>query len=258
MRQWLVIFFLLVVNLSFAWAQDEAPTAPGTTPAPPATGEKAPAQPVELISPVDGGPVQGWRIEAFSTGGVDTDFCYLNASASYYQRLIATDPRTGYTGYPEDFAPNLREPLSAKVIARIKKELPKKYDLALLEPWDRYEILAQIYIWRGMPAKDIANAYLRATYTMRGLELSEDQRDRENELRREAIRHLERAMDDAQFTLPEIPQVKYLIGELYRRSGDFKKALRYFKDAGKLKNRPEWLDEWIIRQTARAHAYDAS
>jgi tetratricopeptide (TPR) repeat protein len=257
------IFLLVCLSLLWmvnAWAQDDAaePT-PEASPAPPPVEKiQPPAEKVALVSPLDNGPVEGWRIEAFSTLGVDSDFCYLNASESYYQKLIATDPRTGYTGYPDDFLPNLKQPLPLKVVEKIKKKIPKMFDLKKLEPWDRYEILARIYIWRGMPEKDIGNAYLRATYTMRGLYYGEAERERERDLRKQAIKYLDRALEKAQFPLSESSQVKYLIGDLYRRNGKFGAAISNFEDAAKMKNKPEWLDEMIIRQKARAYAYDES
>ncbi len=267
-----IVVSTLMVAAGFAWAAESSPQpvdaspAPESSPAPAgapgigadqvAPAAKPLAEKVELLSPIDGGPVQGWRITAFVTAGVDTDFAYLNASESYYQKLIATDPRTGYTGYLDDFAPYLKAPLPAKVVEKIKKKLPQMFELGRLEPWDRYAILAQIYIWRGMPAKDIGNAYLRATYTMRGLAISGGERDREQELRKLAIEYLEEAGEKAQFGMDQLPQLKYLIGDLYRRNGKFSKAIDYFDDAMKIKSRPEWLDEMIIRQKARAYGMD--
>jgi tetratricopeptide (TPR) repeat protein len=272
MRRCLILIAALFLAAGLVWAADSSPQpAPDASPAPPsapppqspvAAPDRAEAatvpmaEKVQLLSPIDGGPVDGWKIGAFVTAGVDTDFCYLNASESYYQKLLATDPRTGYTGYVDDFPPNLKTPLSADLVEKIRKKIPKMFDLKRLEPWDRYAIVAQIYIWRKMPAKDIANAYLRATYTMRGLALSSAERDREIELRKKAIQYLLDADEAADFTMAETPQVKYLIGELYRRNAKFDKALDYFNDALKLKNRPEWLDEMVIRQKARAYGYD--
>jgi tetratricopeptide (TPR) repeat protein len=253
-----VLISLWLLFAASVWAQTpDATPAPEATPAPtPAQGEEQLAKKVRFTSPIDGGPVDGWQVETFVTSGVDSDFCYLNASASCYQKLIATDPRSGYTGYAEDFLPNLKAPLPQAVIDNVKKKLPKMFNLAQLEPWDRYAIVAQIYIWRKMPAKDIGNAYLRATYTMRGLALGFDERKREIALRKLAIKYLLRAQDKAEVPLAEIPQLKYLIGDLYRRNGEFKTAIRYFDDAAKIKNRPEWLDELLIRQKARAFAWD--
>ncbi|MDP8222758.1 MAG: DUF2225 domain-containing protein [Candidatus Lernaella stagnicola] len=253
-RTWLIVAAIFLLAISAA-AQDPTPAPADATPPEPVV-VKVLATPIELISPIDKGPVSGWRIDAFTTAGVDTDFCYLGASKSYYEKLIATDPRTGYTGYPGDFYPNLEKPLAPEVVKNIGKILPKEYNLGKLEPWDRYEILAKIYTWRGMPDKDIANAYLRATYTMRGLSLGENERKRVQKMRKLAIRHFKIAMDKADFKLSESPQLKYLIGDLYRRNGQFRKALRYYNDAAKMRNRPEWLEEMIIRQSARAHAYD--
>jgi len=244
---------LLLIGLAFAADETPAPAAPA--PAEPAP-QSTPAQAVELICPIDHQPISGWHIEAFATSGVDSDFCYLNASESYYQKLIATCPNDGYTGYEDDFLPLLKNPLPAKVVEKIKVKLPKEFDLKKLEPWDRYAILAQIYIWRGLPEKEIANAYLRATYTMRGLALGRNEKKMEKELRGQAIDYMEEAAAKAQFPLPDVPQVKYLIGDLYRRNGKFSKALRLYDDAAKMKNRPEWLDEMILRQKARAYAYD--
>jgi tetratricopeptide (TPR) repeat protein len=255
---WLALGLLAA---TLAWAQEATPP-PDATPAPEAKPAEPPpaeqlAKKLQLISPMDNLPVDGWKVETIVTRGVDTDFCYLNASDSYYQKLIATDPRSGYTGYPEDFYPALKSPLSPDVVEKVKKKLPKLFPPpARMEPWDRYEIVAQIYIWRKMPEKEIGNAYLRATYTMRGLALGADERQREHDLRDKAIDYLREAETKAQFSLAESPQVKYLIGDLYRRNGEFKKAIRFFEDAGKLKNRPDWLDEMIVRQRARAYAYD--
>jgi len=255
MKRIVLLLLVLAAIAGLVWAQEPTP-APTPAPETPPPEKPALAKKIQLLSPIDGGPVEGWEIDQIITRGVDTDFCYLNASDSYYQKLIATDPRTGYTGYPGDFLPNLKQPLPADVIEKVRKKIPKQFDLQKLEPWDRYAIMAQIYIWRKMPEKEIANAYLRATYTMRGLELGESERKRERELRAEAIDYLIEAEEKAQFPLSEAPQVKYLIGELYRRNGKFSKAIRYFEDAVKMKNRPEWLEEMILRQKAHAYAHD--
>lgn len=246
----LLLLSLLVVGP--AWAQE----TPAATPEPAPT--VAPTKKVELISPVDQQPLTAEVVEAFQTSGVDPDFCYIGASESYYQKLIVTDPRSGYTGYVDDFFPELKKPLSAEVLKKIKRDLPKRFDLTKLEPWDRYEIMARIYIWRGLSNAQIANAYLRATYTMRGLALGEKERKREIKLRKQAIKYFKLAMANTEFKLAELPQLKYLIGELHRRNGKFSKAIGFFDDAGKMKNRPEWLDEMLIRQKARAFAYDDS
>jgi len=257
------VFVLLLAALALVYAETPTPEPTPDVPAELSTEGATPtdrqpmAKKIELVCPVDGETVTGWEIAAFHTAGVDTDFCYLGASESFYQKLIFTCPKCGYTGYREDFPPHLTK-LPAKVVKKIKKKIPKLVNLEKLEPWDRYAILAQIYIWRDKPNKDIGNAYVRATYTMRGLALGRNEIKQERWLREQAIKYLIKASRRGEFPLNEVPQVKYLIADLLRRNRHFKKAISYYQDAAKLKNRPEWLDEMIIRQMARAHAYDDS
>jgi hypothetical protein len=263
---WLVMLVALLGAFAWAMAQtgEPSPTPAAVSPTPasgppaaPGAGRQPIAEKIELTCPVCGAKTPGWKITAFVSSGVDTDFCQLGASDTYYQRMIATCPVCGYTGYNDDYPPALSA-LTPDVIAKIRKKIPRQFPLAQLEPWDRYSILAQIYLWRGKPVIEVANAYLRATYTMRGLQYGRFDRRQERELRSLAIKHLIKAQEAAQFPLAEASQVKYLIGELYRRNGEFGRAIRYFEDAQKIRTHPEWLDEMIIRQTARANAYDDS
>ncbi|MCZ7582079.1 MAG: DUF2225 domain-containing protein [Deltaproteobacteria bacterium] len=211
----------------------------------------ASAEDVSLTCPVDGTAVTGHVVNEFHSSGVDTDFAYLGASADYYQRIIATCGTCGYSGYVEDFAP-----ATATLPDAVKKDILRKFasrfPVSAMKPWDRYEAMALAYTWRGKPADEIANAYLRATYTMRNVKKGDALKKRERELRGEAIEHLRIAIREAKISLAQLPQATYLIGELHRRNEEYDRAVASFQDAERLIHRPEWLDKLIEKQSEKA------
>jgi Uncharacterized protein conserved in bacteria (DUF2225) len=240
-----LVFTLTIWALAAVVLFAEEPGPPETTPEQ-TQGYKQ----IEMICPVDGTKVPGHIIEVFASAGTDRDFCQSFAGKSLYELWVSTCPTCGYSGYVEDFSLTLQPDVKQKVLTKIKAS----EKITLLSPWDKYWLTGQIYQWRKARAIDIGNVYLRGTCSMRGTRLGPADRVKEKVIRAEAIKFLRKAEKQGQFPLSEIANAKYLIGELYRRNEQFDKAIRYYEDAMKIKTRPAWLDEWVIRQTARAIA----
>ncbi len=205
---------------------------------------------VQVTCPVDGSKVKGYIVKSFYSEGTDKDFYQIHAGRTLYDLWVTCSETSGYCGYIEDFNTKITPDIKAK----IAKEIKPKYKLSNPGPWDKYAIAAQIYIWRKKPEKEIANLYLRGTYTFRNYPAGPELRVKEKILRKMAIKFMRKAEAKGQFSIEELAQVKYMIGELYRRNEKFSKAIKYYKDALKLKNRPSWLDEWANEQLAKAYA----
>ena len=244
---WIGLLYLVCMS-TLVFAQSET-AAPAPAPTENASTNQA-VQEIELICPMDGNRVKGYEIKAFASSGTDRDFCQLHAGRSLYDLWITCCPDSGYCGYKDDFGIALSPDIRQKIQTLIKPN----YDLDNLGPWDRYEITAQIYQWRSKPEIDIANAYLRGTYTFRAKAIGPEMRAKEKQMRQLAIGFFRKVEKKGQFELKEMSTAKYLIGELYRRNEKYNKAVRYFEDSLKIKNRPDWLEKWVIQQMAKANA----
>ncbi len=205
---------------------------------------------IELIDPIDGAKVKGYKIKSFYSAGVDSDFCQLYAGQNLYDLWISCSKTTGFCGYPDDFKGSLTPDVKEKIATDIKSS----FDFDHIPPWDKYWIVGRIYELRKVAEKDIGNTFLRATYTMRGLPLGPEQRRKEQVLRGLAIKYFRKAETKGQFELGEISNAKYLIGELYRRNEKFKDAIKYLEDSMKIKNRPGWIDKWANKALLKCYA----
>lgn len=212
------------------------------------------AQEIEVTCPLDGNPVKVYEIKGFVSTGTDRDFCEKYAGRSLYDLWVSCSESSGYCGYLEDFTVKLSQKQKARLRKKIAKYIRPEYNLKRLKPWDRYAIAAQIYIWLKKPEMEIANAYLRATYTMRKLPLGPQDRELEKELRAKAIKYMKKALRQGQLPLQHMANTNYLIGELYRRNEKFQKAIKYYENTLKFKNREEWVDQWVNEQMAKAYA----
>lgn len=247
----ILLTLLLFTGVVYSQTGNEAtPVEKSTTPAEEKQQENPiVADEIELICPVDGSKVKGYEIKSFFTTGTDRDLCQLHAGNSLYS-LWVNCSQNGYCGYKEDFGITLSPKIKKMIIERIKPN----FNPDEIGPWDKYEITAKIYELRGKPEVDIANAYLRGTYAMRNVPMGPGLRIKEKYLREMAIKYFRKAETKGQFKLKDLAAGKYLIGELYRRNEKYSKAIRYFEDSLKLKNRPDWLDNWANEQMAKAIA----
>ncbi|MBN2720389.1 MAG: DUF2225 domain-containing protein, partial [Proteobacteria bacterium] len=97
-------------------------------------------------------------------------------------------------------------------------------------PWRRWEFYAWIREAVGANALELGETYLVASQCAR---LGQEPWKEEN-LRRNAIAHFERAVDRVEVPADSLYKITYLTGELFRRSGDASKAREWFEKVGKL------------------------
>ena len=91
-------------------------------------------------------------------------------------------------------------------------------------PYQKYEILANIYALRGMASINIAEAYINAAW------IADDEGNQEKSgvYRSKAIDYLIKALENQEIKADKVPVIVYLTGEICRRSSRFNQALEFF------------------------------
>ena len=114
----------------------------------------------------------------------------------------------------------------------------------------KYEVLANIYLIRKMPADKIAYAYQRAAW------LADDSRDEvaARKFRTATLEYLTKALEKSQIEAKMVPNLTYLAGELNRRLGRFDEALQWF---ARVKPTGPNLQDLVAQQTELARKKDA-
>jgi uncharacterized protein len=156
-------------------------------------------------------------------GGKRTDFPERAAGTQPLAYLIHMCSECGYSGGEADFtAPTEVSPI-------LKQQLLK--ELAALRPSpicgsEKYEAAAKVAQWQGMEARHIADLLLRAAWCC----VDEGDVESERYFRRQAAWKFEEALG-ANDAVPreERAILTYLVGELWRRIGDARKAIRWFE-----------------------------
>lgn len=113
----------------------------------------------------------------------------------------------------------------------------------------KYEVLANVYIIRKMPAEKIAFAYQRAAW------MADDSQDEAAARRYRAatLEYLVKALENQEIEAKKRPTLIYLAGELNRRLGRFDEALQWFSRVEP--NNPH-LKELVSQQAALARKKD--
>jgi uncharacterized protein (DUF2225 family) len=91
-------------------------------------------------------------------------------------------------------------------------------------PSQKYEVLANIYSILGNPSCKIAEAFLYAAW----MADDEEKPERSKFLRKKAIDYFIKALDRKELTERQGQTITYLIGELYRRIGNYEQAILWF------------------------------
>lgn len=177
-------------------------------------------------------------------GGHDTDFRSHAIGADPLYIVISTCKACGYSDYGHYFS-NPRQ-MSDELKRRIRETLTP---LAEDEPEMSavYANAALIATWRKAPPSEIADLYLRAAWCCA------DRNDSEGEMahRKAAIKQFEQALETNEIEVSQRPVIMYLVGELYRRTGDVDTARTWFDSVlslTSLSDKLAWLPEMAEQQ----------
>jgi uncharacterized protein (DUF2225 family) len=172
-------------------------------------------------------------------GGKRTDFHERAAGTQPLAYLIHMCSECGYSGGESDFTPG------ADVSPSLKQHIFQ--ELTPLRPSlvcgsEKYEAAAKVAQWQGMDPRHVADLLLRAAWCC----VDEGDVEAERYYRRHAAWMFEEALK-AYDGVPreERAILTYLVGELWRRVGDLKKASFWFESvAGEITDNQS--QQWVI------------
>ncbi len=169
-----------------------------------------------------------WTDIIFSTiwsGDVSTDLLRYSMGKMPINYLVHTCPECGWSGKGEFPEP---EPETIRVFVREK--ITPLLDESPVPPWIRWEFFSWIREAGGAKDIELGETCLLASQCAR---LAQEP-DEEQRLRQLAIGHFERALEEGEVPPDSLYKITYLVGELYRRSGDAWKSREWFEKVLKL------------------------
>jgi uncharacterized protein len=192
-----------------------------------------------------------------SFGGQQTDFRKIAAGYQPLQFLIHGCPSCGFSGFGKDFERNedllphssFPQELSKLINERLRPLAPEERT-----PWRKFEHAAQISIWMDKPSEETAQLFLMAAHACADEGASEE--DAYN--RAQAIEFFRKALDKGEIRPEHVPQVTYLVGELYRRIDLIDEATKWLERAEMLAathSDLEWLVELAKQQRTDPQEY---
>ena len=173
-------------------------------------------------------------------GGKRTDFHERAAGTQPLPYLVHMCTRCGYTGAERDFTEEAE--VSPMLREHVWNELAPKMASAHACGSEKYEAAARIAEWQSMEPRYVADLLLRAAWCC----VDEGDIEAERYFRRKAAWMFERALASYDgVAREERAVITYLVGELWRRSGDYRAAARWFdRVAGEIVD--EEGQRWIV------------
>lgn len=179
---------------------------------------------IELCCPVCDNSFKSQAVVTTNAfGGKRTDFHERAAGTQPLAYLIHMCRGCGYSGGERDFTREAE--VSPLLKEQVLNELAPKVPLATSGS-GKYEAAAKVAEWQGLEDRHVADLLLRAAWCC----VDEEDVEAERYFRRHAAWAFERAL--ARYDgVPrdERAVVAYLVGELWRRIGDVRKASEWFE-----------------------------
>jgi uncharacterized protein (DUF2225 family) len=195
---------------------------------------------IELCCPVCDNEFKSQSVVSTNAfGGKRTDFHERAAGTQPLAYLIHMCSECGYSGGEADFtAPTDVSPvLKQHVLTELAPLRP-----SLSSGSEKYEAAAKVADWQGMDSRHVADLLLRAAWCC----VDEGDVEAERYFRRLAAWKFEAALASYD-TVPQEERaiLTYLVGELWRRVGDLKKAASWF-DAVEGEITDSQNQQWVI------------
>lgn len=178
---------------------------------------------------------------SYTTFGTLKDFQKQGAIGNLYEGLVNSCPKCHYSGYQSDFDMTFSKKTKEKILKILEPFKSSKMTDVL-----ENEIAIKIHQYLNRKNDEIANLYLVASYFLKG---DSTQIIKRKELQLNCATYLTKAIDAKEYDKAgTYSTINYLIGELYRRIGEFETAIKYYDFAINDPNKKDWLLEVATKQ----------
>ena len=203
-------------------------------------------QQIELRCPICDTRFKSQQVTSTNSfGGKRTDFHERAAGTQPLPYLIHMCSRCGYSGAERDFTeetdvtPGLRE--------HVWNELAPQVSTVPITGSEKYEAAAKVAEWQALDQRHIADLLLRAAWCC----VDEDDTEAERYFRRKAALKFEEALSTYDgVARDERAVLTYLVGELWRRSGDAHRSATWFARVG-LEITDVATQQWILNAASQ-------
>ncbi|HAA55794.1 MAG TPA: hypothetical protein DCE42_13615 [Myxococcales bacterium] len=177
--------------------------------------------------PLKGETIKVIVLKSLNSRKRDSDLRVHHGKNFMHRDYIWMCPQSGYAAYPRDF----RRPFDKRKMLSALRPLKKWLKLAksekIIPGWLRYQAAAASYWARGKKPRFFGRLFLRAMWAAR----EEKARAAERRFRFRAIAAMSLALKKKVYPLKKQPTIAYLIAELFRQAGKWKKATAWFEQA---------------------------
>lgn len=200
--------------------------------------------PKEIKCPIDG---ETFKIEvtlSYTTFGNLKDFQKLGAIGDLYESYVCSCPKCHFSAYQSDFDSSYTDEAKLE-ISKILEAFKNSKITDVLE----HEIAIKIYQYLNKKNDEIANLYLIASYIIKHDNEDSLIKSKRIELQLNCLNYFVKAIDAKEYKEEKtVATIHYLIGELYRRTGNFENAITYFDLALNNKMKADWLNDYATKQ----------
>ena len=195
----------------------------------------------EVKCPIDKTTVEFCVTMSMTTFGSYYDFQEQGAIGNHYEELINCCPKCHYSGYISDFDTTFTKERKEEI-----KQFLSKYDSIKIDEAMECKIAGELKEYLNNSNDDILNYYLIGSYLVR---FDSTRISFRKELQYKTKIFLVRAIENNEYNdFSKIATINYLIAEMCRRTGEFKKAVLYYEKAINDPNKKDWVEEVAIRQ----------
>lgn len=206
--------------------------------------------PREIQCPLDSTKFTIYVTGSYTTFGSFKDFQKTGAIGDLYESYVNSCPKCHFSGYTSDF-----DTFFTGEHKKTVQDLLFPYRNAEMTDVLENEITAAIYLHYKKPNDEIGSLYLVASYFLRHAKDS-IQVTKRKALQQTAASYFIKALTNSEYSLPAVASMNYLVGELYRRVGEFDTAIKYYDLAMDDPNKKDWVMKVATEQKKLALAKD--
>jgi len=201
-----------------------------------------------VICPIDGEKIIFKITTGLNTWGSYTDMQKTGTMGDYYEQIINTCPKCHFSGYIEDFRKTYKEEVLKYIIDYAATLKDRKLDEV-----SQCEMAGEILSIQKADNRDIAYAYLVASYQLR---MNDSLKEKRKDLQRRVIEYYDQAIQMKEYDENEKASYLFLVGDMYRRVGDFEMALKYYDKSAAEKKKHKWVKNALEQMRPLAEKKD--